>query len=443
MNKAAIASLLAVSAFAAVPGLVSPHGFAAAQAPAASGQVQMDAAESAVYDNAMNKITDPAAQAPALEDYLTKYPKSGVKDYVLQKIMIDYSQVNSKEGHAKAVTAADNVLASSPDNLQAYVIEVAYRREAADAQTDPAAKQAGLDAAADYAKKGLSAKKPASMDDAGYQALKAFATPTFYSTIGEDALNKKDGPGAVAAFTAELAAMKPDQLSTPAALQEAYYLAQAYYVSTPPDYINCTFYATRAASLAPDQFKPQLQPLADYCYKKYHGTKDGYDAIVTIAKSNATPPADFNTKITPAPTDADQVNKLMSDTAEADLPKLAVSDKEYVLQYGTPAQADKVFDTVKGKVVEIPDATVITATADQLQVAVSDDAVQSKTADFTFNMKAPLKTVPAAGEKVTLSGTYASYTQKPVMIVMSDAEVVVKEKPKAPVKRTTPARRKG
>ena len=73
--------------------------------------------------------------------------------------------------------------------------------------------------------------------------------------------------------------------------------------------------------------------------------------------------------------------------------------------------------------------TVIAATADSIQVAVSDDAVQGKTADFTFNMKEPLKTVPAVGSKVTLDGTYASYTQSPLMITMSDGSVVEKKKP--------------
>jgi len=94
-----------------------------------------------------------------------------------------------------------------------------------------------------------------------------------------------------------------------------------------------------------------------------------------------------------------------------------------------------VFDTIKGKSVEIPDALIIAATADQLQVAVSDDAVQGKVADFTFNFATPLKTVPDVGGKITLDGTYASYTQTPLMITMSDASVVEKKKPaaKAPV----------
>jgi len=55
MNKAAIASLLALSAFTVAPALLSHHGAAFAQAP--TGQVQMDAPEFADYDNCMNKQT--------------------------------------------------------------------------------------------------------------------------------------------------------------------------------------------------------------------------------------------------------------------------------------------------------------------------------------------------------------------------------------------------
>jgi hypothetical protein len=59
--------------------------------------------------------------------------------------------------------------------------------------------------------------------------------------------------------------------------------------------------------------------------------------------------------------------------------------------------------------------------------------VQSKAADFTFNMTTPLKTVPTVGAKITVSGTYASFTPTPIMITMSDAEVI--EPKKAPVKK--------
>jgi hypothetical protein len=170
---------------------------------------------------------------------------------------------------------------------------------------------------------------------------------------------------------------------------------------------------------------------------------DGYDAMQTAVKTNLDPPAGFLAGIKPAPKPEDIVSNLISTTP--DLATLALSDKEFVLTYGQPADADKVFDTIKGKAVEIPGAVVVAATADQLQVAVSDDAKQAqpKIADFTFNMKEPLKTIPNVGDTITLDGTYASYTQKPLMITMSDGSLVLPKKTPArapvhhPAHRTT------
>src|SRR5450631_1354725 len=112
MKKAAIASLLALSAFTVAPATLSHHGAALAQAPATPQGSVMEPAEFADYDNAMNKQTTPQTQAPALEAYIAKYPKSSVRAAVLQRIMLDYSQFDP----VKALTAADNFLAVSPTN---------------------------------------------------------------------------------------------------------------------------------------------------------------------------------------------------------------------------------------------------------------------------------------------------------------------------------------
>ncbi len=393
----------------------------------------MDPAEYTDYDNAVNKQTTPQTQAPALEAYLTKYPKSAVKADVLERLMVDYSQFDP----AKALSTADQVLQLNPNDLQAYTVEVVFRNQQAQALTDPAAKASGLDQAASYATKAVAVTKPEKMSQADFDAQQKKVMPTFYSVIGNAALAKKDYPGAISAFKSELAASDPAATQQPGtALQDTYFLGQAYYASTPPDYINCTFYATRAASYAPEQFKTQFQPLATYCYKKYHGKADGYDTVVTAAKANVTPPADF--KVEAAPSDADIAHKTVTETA--DLTTLALSDKEYILANGSTEDADKVFATVKGKVDKVPNATVISATADTITVAASDDAVQSKTADFSFTMKTPLKKIPAVGDKITLTGTWSSYTQKPLLITMSDGEEATRAAA-APARRA-PARHK-
>ncbi|MDE1161075.1 MAG: hypothetical protein PW792_03905 [Acidobacteriaceae bacterium] len=424
MKKVVLASLLTLT------GAVPAFSLAVAQSPQpaaqASGQVQMSEAEYAAYNNA-NTQTTPAAKAQAFEAYLKQYPNSAVKGQVLNQMLFAYNQAGDQ---ANTLATADRVVAAEPNNLRALTLEVYYRRADAEKLTDPAAKSAGLDTAAKYANQGLSATKPADVAEADFTALQKATKPTFESALAAAALAKKDNPTAIAALKAELAADPDDTMKASPVLQDVFTLAQAYYTSTPPDYLNCAWYATRALSFAPDAYKPQIQPLATYCYTKYHGSKDGYDALQAMTKTNIDPPADLGTTVKPAPKPADIVANLIATTP--DLATLALSDKEFVLQYGKPEDADKVFATVKGKSVEIPGATVVSATDSQVVVSASDSAVQEKRADMTFNMKEPLKTLPVAGDKVNLQGTYDSYTQTPLMITMTTASIVT---PK-----TTPAK---
>jgi hypothetical protein len=430
MKKVVLASLL--SATALIPFVVQPVAFG----QAAQSNIQMSQEEYAKYNAAVTAAT-PAAKAQGFEDYLKAYPNSAVKADVLNQLLYAYNQTGDQ---AKTLDAADRLLAVDPQNLRALTLEVYYRRSDAEKLTDPAAKAAALDKVATYAQTGLNATKPKDVSDADFNALKAAAQPTFESAIAADDLAKKDNAGAITALKTEVDAHEPDTEKPSPVLQDVYTLAQAYYTATPPDFLNCAWYATRAANFAPEPYKTQIGQLASYCYTKYHGSKDGYDAMQTSVKTNLDPPAGFLDTVKPAPKPEDIVSNLISTTP--DLATLALSDKEFVLQYGKQADADKVFDTVKGKAVEIPDAIVVAATADQLQVAVSDDSKQASpkpTADFTFNMKTPLTKVPSVGDKVTLDGTYASYTQSPLMITMSDASVVAPKKApaKAPVHHTT------
>jgi hypothetical protein len=421
----------------AAPAAGGPAPVSLGTGAAAGGQVTMQPDEYAAYNNAITQ-TAPAAKATALEAYIKAYPKSSVLSDSLQQLMFAYSQVPDT---AKTIDAADRLLAVDACNFYAYVFEVQLRRGNADAATDPTAKQAAYDSAADFAKKGLAIGKEAAMAQADFDKLKAQGYPIFYSAIGTDSLQQKGAPGAIKGFMQELQSVPVAATTQPGLqLQDTYYLGQAYYGSTPPDYLNCAYYAGRAMNYAPEPYKTQFKQLASYCYRKYHGADDGFDAMVAVAAANLTPPASFAGTVKPAPKPSDIVANLIATTP--DLATLALSDKEYVLQNGLPADADKVFDTIKGKSVEIPDALVLVAAPDgtSLQVAVSDDAVQGKTADFTFNFTTPLTKIPAVGDKVTLDGTYASYTQTPLMITMSDASVVVPKpvkKPTTPVHHTT------
>src|SRR6202044_672770 len=385
-----------------------------------SGGIQMSQDEYAAYNKA-NSETTAAAKAADFEAYLKAYPNSAVKADVLNQILFADSQTGDQ---AATLSAADRLLAVDPNNLRALTFEVYYRRADADKLTDPAAKQAALDAVAKYAQQGLNATKPKDMSDADFAALKTKTDPVFESALADADMAKKDNADAITTIKKEIDGDKDDTTKPSPVLQDFYVLAQAYYTSTPPDYLNCAWYATRAAAFAPAAYKTTIEPLANYCYKKYHGSLDGYAAMQTAVQTNLDPPAGFT--VTPAPKPEDLVAQLVARTP--DLATLAVGDKETALQYGKPADAQKVFDSLKGKQVEFPGGTVVTATDSQLVLQVSDDAVASKTPDFTVNLKEPLKTIPQPGDKIGVGGTYDSYTASPLMITMSDGYLIAPKK---------------
>ena len=438
MKKALLASMLAATCVSAVYATAeTPFE---AQAAAAQQGPQLSQEEYTAY-NAVITATDPAAKATAAEAFLTKYPQSSVKNTVLEQLLAAYAQANNAP---KALEAADRLLQVDPNNIRALALETSLLKTQGDNATDPAAKQTAYDKASDAASRGLKATKPTAVSDTDWAAIQKQVTPYFYSAIGIDALTKKDSAGAIAAYTSELKAVDVAQTTQPGPfLQDTFFLGQAYYIATPPDYLNCTYFTTRTAMLAPDQFKAQFQPLATYCYKKYHGGEDGYDAVKTAAQANLFPAAEFAASVKAAPTPADQATAVLEADKKDDpaLAKTALADREFVMSYGTAEQADAEFAPIKDK--EIPVSGKVVSIADTtLTLAVSDDAKQANpaVADVTVTLKEAPKTVPTVGADVTVLATFASYTQKPVMITMTGGEIEAKAA-KAPAAKAAPARK--
>jgi hypothetical protein len=412
MKKSVLASLLALAII--FPGSVSMVYGQAAQ----SGQITIkDPQEYNDYTNAVGQST-PAAKAAAIETFLTKYPNSVVKNDLLEMLMASYQGAGDM---AKTLSTADRLLAVDPGNLRALFIEVYLEESQAATKTAPAEAQPIYDKAAAQAQTALSAPKPASMSDADFQKLKAATTPIFQGAIAKDDASKKDFPGAIAAFTSELKSYTdPAQTQSGPGLNDTYLLGQAYAQQTPPDLKNAAWFFTRAAQFAPPQAKPQIEKAAEYFFNKYHGSMDGYPAVQELAKANLFPPAEYNpTPAPPPPSPADLAAQTVASTP--DLKTLSLSDQEFILFNGKPEDAQKVWDVMKGHRVEVP-GMVISATPESVQLAVTEDNKQSKKADFTVNMKTPLKSVPAIGATVTFDATFDSYVANPPMITLSDGE---------------------
>jgi hypothetical protein len=420
MKKVVVASVLAVATGIAnyLPAALALEDDQSQGAQ--SGQITIkDPAEYNAYTNAVGQ-SSPAAKASAIEQFLQQYPNSVVKEEMLEQLMAAYEQAGQAD---KELDAANRLLQVNPNNVRALTIVIYMEKK----QTSDPTK---LSDAAAKAKTALAAPKPPALSDADYQKLKAATTPIFYDAIAADAAARKDYKAAIDAYTNELKSYTdPAQTQSGPGLLATYNLGNAYVSEDPKDLVNGIWFLTRAAQFAPAGYKDQIEKAAEYWYKKYHGGMDGFDQIKTLTQTNLFPPDSYKPVAAPPPPSPQELAH-QAVTSTPDLKSLALADKEFILANGSPEDAGKVWDVLKGVTAEVP-GTVISAAPDSVQLAVSDDAKAAQKADFTINMKTPLKEVPQAGAQVKYIGTFDSYTQNPPMIILKDGEAPAPAK-KAP-----------
>lgn len=482
VSASIVLAFVCSGAVTSLPGLAQTTEGQAASGQGASncGQITIkDAAEYNAYANATSQST-PVAKASAIEAFLQQYPNSVAKQDLLQQLMVAYQQAGNAD---KTLDSAKRLLQVDANNLRALLVVVYLEHAQANGN------QQKLSDAAAAAQKGLAAPKDPCMTQADYEKVKEAATPIFYSAIGAAAAAKKDYKGAIDAYTKELQSFKnPEQTTVVPALLDTYYLGQAYLQEEPKDLKNAVWFLTRAAQFSKPPYQLQIQTAAEYWYRKYHcSTTDatcmngnpppGFSDIQQLAAvpANVLPPASYNpTPAPPPPSPAQLAHQAIvssagcagvtpapppqpaagasapaaaaaapaPETAAApaapvsvpsacsdSLKNMALSDKEFILQNGTPADQQVIWSVMNGITAQVP-GTVISGATDSVQLAVSQDAQQSNTADFTINMKPALKTAPTAGAKVTYIATFDSFTPKPLMIIMKDGA------PPAPPKRT-------
>lgn len=487
MKKLVIASValigLGTSLIAGFPAVAQTAGQGGAQSNCQQITIK-DPAEYNAYTNAISQ-SSPAAKAQAIEAFLKQYPNSVVKVDLLSALMNIYQSTSVPQ----TLDAAKRLLEADPTNLRALLVLVYLEHTQANGNVQQ------LDQAAADAQKGLSVQKGQCVSEADYEKLKDAATPIFYSAIGADDFAKKDYNGAVEAYTKELQSYKsPEQTTTMPAPIDTYYLGQSYLDENPRDLKNAIWFLTRAAAFYP-QAKTQIESAAEYWYKKYHcsvtdascingNPAPGFSDIEQLASvpANVFPPASYNpTPAPPPPSPADLAHQAIANTAgcagvtpapppaapangaaaapapaapqaapapaapgsfpatctDALKKTLGLSDEEFILANGDEQDQQLIWSIMSGVTAQVP-GVVISAAPDgtSVQLAVSQDAQQSNTADFTVNMKPPLKgrEIPTAGAKVSYIATFDTYTQKPLMITLKDGA------PPAPAHRP-PARR--
>ncbi len=484
MKKLAIATVALIGL-----GYLAMAGSSAlAQTPSnpCQGITIKDPAEYNAYTNAISQST-PQAKAQAIEAFLKQYPNSVVKVDLLNTLMI----LDESISPAATLDAAKQLIAADPTNLRALIALVYLEHQQANGNVQQ------LDQAAADAQKGLSAPKGQCVSEADYEKEKDVATPIFYSAIGADDFAKKDYAGAIQAYTKELQSYKdPTKTTAMPAPIDTYYLGESYLNENPRDLKNAVWFLVRAAEFYP-QAKTQIESAAEYWYKKYHcsvtdatcingNPPPGFSDIEQLASqpANVFPPATYNPTpappppspadlahqaivntagcqgVTPAPPPAAPANSAAGGAAATAAPAatpapapaapgtfpaactdalkktLGLSDEEFILANGDDQDQQLIWSIINGVTAQVP-GIVVSAAPDgtSVQLAVSEDAQHSNTADFTINMKPALKgkEIPAAGAKATYIATFDSYTQKPLMIIMKDGTPPA---PTRPVRRT-------
>lgn len=379
-----------------------------------------DPAEYNAYMSATSQSTA-AAKAQALEAFLQQYPNTVVKEETLEQLMGAYQAAGDA---AKMTDAANRLLQVNPNNIRALALLTYSRRLQAAQQTNPQQAASMYAEAAQFAQRGLQAadtmQKPAGVSDADFQKLKTGVLTIFNGAIGMDALQRKDYANAQKYLAA--AVREPADANN---LQDVYPLATAYLQAPQKDYLNGLWYAARAVDLAGQMnnaaAQQQINQFALYYYKKYHGGEDGWQQVLQQAQTSPNPPAGFTIAQAPPPPTPCQFADQIMQKYNNDVSQMAYGDWLFILGSGNQKDADAVWNFLNGKLIPVTSAEhpgkVISATAEQIVLATTDDDIQENKADVTVKMATPLAAsrVPQAGATYNqkLIGKAASYTPIP------------------------------
>ncbi len=310
------------------------------------------------------------------------------------------------------------LLQINPNNLTALAL-LSYMDHALAQGGGPNAEQM-LQQARQYGERGLqqlqTQSKPEGYTDEQWTKLKQDFRMVFLGSIGHAALQSKDYKTAQDSLK-EVVAADPNNFTN------VFLLALAYLEPNPP-VPDGFFWMARAMALAPPQMPAtQLQTYQRYGrskYIRYHGSEDGWDQLLAMAKTTPAEPANFS--VTPAPSPAEQAGTMLQKSTPE---QLSFADWQFILTSGNQQAADQVWNAIKGKALRMV-VQVISATTTSARLAGSEDDIQANKADIEVVFATPLAAarVPKPGAQITFQGVPDSYTPNPFLMHMTDGQLL-------------------
>ncbi len=375
--------------------------------------------------------TDATKRAEALELFIVYYPNSPLMIGAHEQLMASWQAAREP---ARSDAVATRLLQIDPGNVRALANKVFVGRSRL--ATGDVTGLAGVVA---LAERGLAAlpkwQKPDGVSDQDFARLKLQATAIFDSGLGFAAQHAKDYPKA-RRYYLDSVTLAPDNL------QDVYQLCVVQLEGTPLDPLGF-WYAARAIALAHDSKNDQAAASIDHYararYRTYHGSEEGWDALLArVAAGQRVPPDKFAASISRALTTAEAAVQAVADHNPG---TLSFADWEFILAQrdASPANrdaADKVWKAIgekqKGGEARLKiSVKVISATPDRLTAAITDENQATGTADLDIAMARPLAPLPSKGVKISIIGLLTDYQLKPFLFRMTQAELADESLPVA------------
>jgi tetratricopeptide (TPR) repeat protein len=410
-RKSFLPLALAAAVTVAVAG--RPAFAQAAQGTAQGAQKNWkDRAEYDLYE-AISKETAPAKRLELLNQWKEKYPNSDFADVRQQVYMATYSQMGRG---ADALTAAGEILAKDPNNLQALssaltsIFTVQNPSPENLATAEKAANQviSNLDTlfAAD--------KKPANVKEADWETAKKNLHVYAQNALGYVAWQRKDYAKAEQEFTKSLQ-LEPDQG------QVSYWLSVVILAERDPKkYPVALFHYARAAAYdGPGSLNATGRQTVMQQFQKtfntYHGEdQKELDRVIAAAKASALPPPGFDiaSKADIARKQIEDENKLKEQNPSLALwlsLKKALTGDQAQSYFDEHMKDTEIPTDFKGKLIEAkPEMN-----PKELVLSIEDGI----TPDATLVLETPLKGKMDPGADMSFkNGVATAYAASPYMV---------------------------
>jgi tetratricopeptide (TPR) repeat protein len=400
--------------------LVAVAGFCAAQEKPADAKPQRQFATAAEYElaSSIDKEPTPAGRLQKLEQWKKEYPTTNFADVRRRGFLVAYSQLGRPRD---AFNAALDILKEDNPNDELALRTVLAMIQGIQGPTPDEyqtairiAQQIVNNADVIYA----ADKKPTDQSDAQWSDLKKAMRPYAQKTIGWVYFVQKDLPKSEAELKKALE-MDPTQAAT------AYLLAQAYFgqrTEHPEKQVPALFYFARAAAYdGPNSLdantRAQIKRTFSSYYKQYHGSPEGENEVLALAKNNGIMPANFTIvdigTINQKKAMEEQEKRLANPmiTMWTDIKKELTTKGD---EYFNESVKEKALPTFKGKLISMKPAI----RPKEIVLAIEKPDVADLTVKLDEGQVLPGKMEPGAEIEVA-EGVGSAYTKDPYMLTIT------------------------